>query len=119
MSTKTGTGDTVADSQYGDSSFAGIDVTLPPPPAPGPARAGDGRTAQTPIVIEAASSMTGVPAEYAWLKQNFGVMELDWTVDLRSLGRDAQGRTIETFRLRTKGGAKTDVHFDVSGFHQL
>ncbi|MDQ6881540.1 MAG: hypothetical protein M3150_05545 [Pseudomonadota bacterium] len=119
MTTKTGSDSTVADSQGGDSSFTGIDVTLPPPPVAGPAHAGDGRTPQTPIVIDAASSMTGVPAEYAWLKRKFGVMEVDWTVDLRSLGRDAHGRTIETFRLRTRGGAKTDVHFDISGFHQL
>lgn len=118
MTTKTGSGETVADSQGGDSTFTGIDVTLPPPVS-GPARAGDGRTPQTPILIDAASSMAGVPAEYAWLKQKFGVMEVDWTVDLRSLGRDDHGRTIETFRLRTRGGARTDVHFDISGFHRL
>ena len=70
-------------------------------------------------MIDATTSMAGVPAEYAWLKKRFGVQEQDWSVDLRSLGRNDQGRTIETFRLKLKGGAKIDVHFDITGFHQL
>jgi hypothetical protein len=40
-------------------------------------------------------------------------------VDLRSLSRNEQGRTIETFRLRLRTGAKIDVHFDITAFHQL
>ena len=73
----------------------------------------------TPIVITASTPMAGVPAEYAWLRQKFGPIETEWTVDLRSLGRNAQGRTIETFRLRLKSGARIDVHFDITSFHQL
>lgn len=78
-----------------------------------------GFSPQSPVVIQAATPMAGVPAEYAWLVQTFGVMGRDWSVDLRSLGRDAQGRTIETFRLQLKGGTKVDVHFDISAFHQI
>lgn len=73
----------------------------------------------SPIVISAATPMAGVPAEYAWLRQKFGPIEQEWSVDLRSLGRNAQGRTIETFRLRLKSGARIDVHFDITAFHQL
>jgi hypothetical protein len=100
-------------------------ATLPPAPA----RRNDddetiavsrqGLSPRTPVVISATTIMAGVPAEYAWLKQRFGVMEQDWSVDLRSLGRNEQGRTIETFRLQLKGGAKIDIHFDISSFHQL
>ena len=79
----------------------------------------EGLTAPTAVVIDATTSMAGVPAEYAWLKKRFGVQERDWSVDLRSLGRNEQGRTIETFRLKLRGGAKIDVHFDITGFHQL
>jgi hypothetical protein len=46
-------------------------------------------------------------------------MNQDWKVDLRSLGRNEAGGTIETFRLHLKGGARVDVHFDISSFHQL
>jgi hypothetical protein len=83
---------------------------------PGP-RAGF--TPDMPVVIHATSVMHGVPAEYAWLGKTFGTMERDWTVDLRSLGRNSHGRTIETFRLQLAGGTKVDVHFDISAFHQM
>lgn len=79
----------------------------------------DGFTPERPAVIAATTAMAGVPAEYAWLAANFGTLERDWKVNLRSLGRNSQGRTIETFRLQLKGGAKVDVHFDITGFHQL
>ncbi|MFC5497910.1 hypothetical protein ACFPOE_10235 [Caenimonas terrae] len=79
----------------------------------------EGFTPELPVKIAANTPMAGVPAEYAWLEKTFGAMERDWKVDLRSLGRNSQGRTIETFRLRLAGGTKVDVHFDISGFHQL
>ena len=78
-----------------------------------------GFTPDMPVVIGASTAMHGVPAEYTWLAQTFGAMDKDWTVDLRSLGRNSQGRTIETFRLRLVSGTKVDVHFDISAFHQL
>ena len=78
-----------------------------------------GFTPDQPVVIAATSAMAGVPAEYAWLSRTFGTIERDWKVDLRSLGRNSQGRTIETFRLRLTGGTKVDVHFDITDFHQL
>lgn len=120
MNTKTRAGDTAADPQGGDSSLGSL-AGAPAPAAPShlPMPAGDGRTPQTPIVIAASTSMVGVPAEYEWLKKHYGVMEQDWRVDLRSLGRNDQGRTIETFRLRLKNGVRVDVHFDITGFHQL
>ena len=84
-----------------------------------PAAQPDGLTAEKPVVITAATAMAGVPAEYAWLAKTFGTLERDWKVDLRSLGRNSQGRTIETFRLKLAGGTRVDVHFDISSFHQM
>lgn len=119
MNTKTRAGDTAADSQGGDSSLGGAAAVIPAPTSHGPVPLAEGRTPQTPIVIHATTSMAGVPAEYEVLKTRYGVMEQDWTVDVRSLGRNEQGRTIETFRIRLKGGVKVDVHFDITGFHEL
>jgi len=79
----------------------------------------EGFTAEMPVVITASTAMHGVPAEYAWLTKTFGTIERDWKVDLRSLGRNSRGRTIETFRLRLTSGTKVDVHFDIGAFHQL
>jgi hypothetical protein len=118
MNTKTRAGDTATDPQGADSSLGGLPIA-PAATVQGPGPAGDGRTPETPIMVDATTSMAGVPAEYAWLKRRFGVMEQDWTVDLRSLGRNTRGRTIETFRVRLKGGSKIDVHFDITGFHQM
>ena len=84
-----------------------------------PAMPREGFTPELPVQIAATSAMAGVPAEYAWLAKTFGAMERDWKVDLRSLGRNSKGRTIETFRLRLTSGTKVDVHFDISNFHQL
>lgn len=100
-----------------DTSRTGSDSTiaeLRPDAAPR-----EGFTVETPVVIDASTPGAGVPAEYAWLAHRFGTLERDWKVDLRSLGRDSEGRTIETFRLRLKGGARIDVHFDISSFHQF
>ena len=79
----------------------------------------EGFTQDTPAVIAATTPMAGVPAEYAWLARRFGTLDVDWKVDLRSLGRNDAGRTIETFRLRLASGARLDVHFDITSFHQL
>lgn len=79
----------------------------------------EGFAQDTPAVIAATSAMAGVPAEYAWLARRFGILDRDWKVDLRTLGRNAAGRTIETFRLQLTSGAKIDVHFDITSFHQL
>ena len=84
-----------------------------------PAAQPDGLTPEKPVVIAATTAMAGVPAEYAWLAKTFGTLDRDWKVDLRSLGRNSQGRTIETFRLKLAGGSRIDFHFDISSFHQL
>jgi hypothetical protein len=102
----------------------GAPDAAPPPPQEDESTlpagtAGAGFSLQKPVVIAATSSHAGVPAEYAWLKRTFGEMGQDWKVDVRSLGRNEQGRTVETFRLTLKGGAKVDVHFDITSFHTL
>ena len=58
------------------------------------------------------------PDQHVALRASFR-LETATEVDLRSLGRNGEGRTIETFRLRLRGGAKVDVHFDITSFHQL
>lgn len=75
-----------------------------------------GFSAQRPVLICAATSHVGVPEEYSQLRRRFGTMGTDWTVDLRSLGQNGHGRTVESFRLSLKDGTKVDFHFDVTSF---
>jgi len=87
--------------------------------APSAVASREGSSVQTPVLISATTVQAGVPAEYAWLKSRFGVQEQDWKIDMRSLSRTPQGRTLETFRLLLRGGRPVDVHFDITSFHQL
>lgn len=87
--------------------------------APSAVASREGLSLQNPVMISATTVQAGVPAEYAWLKIRFGVQEQDWKVDMRSLSRTPQGRTVETFRLLMRGGKLVDVHFDITSFHQL
>lgn len=77
---------------------------------------GDGSSLQAPVLIAATSSHVGVPQEYAYLQGQFGRMGEDWTVDIRSLGLNDHGRTVESFRVTLRGGKKVDFHFDVTSF---
>lgn len=79
----------------------------------------EGFTPDHPVVIAETRANAGVPAEYAWLARTFGTQEKDWKIDLRSLGRNSRGRTVETFRIQLTGGTRLDVHFDITSFHQL
>lgn len=100
-----------------DTSSSGSDSTVAELRSePGPRV---GFSPDMPVVIDASTPAAGVPAEYAWLASRFGTLERDWKVGLRSLGRNGQGRTVETFRVQLEGGARFDVHFDISSFHQL
>jgi hypothetical protein len=76
----------------------------------------EGSSLHRPLFICATAANIGVPMEYAYLEEEFGVMGKDWTVDLRSLATNFHGRTVETFRLALADGTKVDFHFDVTSF---
>lgn len=70
------------------------------------------------MLICATTSHVGVRQEYSQLRKRFGTLGTDWTVDLRSLSQNSQGRTVETFRLSLRDGTRVDVHFDVTAFFE-
>lgn len=78
----------------------------------------DGLDQETPYSIAAKASSIGVPQEYAELTRRYGKLGSDWSVDIRSLSTNAAGRTVETFRLTLKGGARVEFHFDVTDFYK-
>lgn len=75
-----------------------------------------GSSLNHPFVISAHAANIGVPMEYAYLKQKFGLMGTDWKVDIRSLATNLHGRKVETFRLTLADGSKVEFHFDVTPF---
>ena len=77
-----------------------------------------GLTFQRPFRLHAAASHIGVTHEYAKLTQLFGEMGRDWSVEKRSLAKDDDGRTIETFHLQLADRTKLDFHFDVTTFYR-
>lgn len=76
----------------------------------------EGTSSHRPVWICATAAHIGVPMEYAYLVEEFGVMGQDWTVNLRSLATNFHGRTVETFRLALADGTRVDFHFDVTSF---
>jgi hypothetical protein len=78
----------------------------------------DGASQQRPVLIDAQTSHAGVPKEYALLRERFGTMGVDWTIDSRSRGTNTHGRMVESFRLSLSDGSRVDFHFDVSGFYK-
>lgn len=77
-----------------------------------------GLTFERPFHLYATASNVGVPQEYAKLTQLFGEMGRDWSVATRSLARNEQGRTIETFHLEFPDRTRAEFHFDVTTFHR-
>jgi len=89
-------------------------VTTPPTttadPMPGVTQSTQGSSYQTAIVIKEQSELTGVPAEYAWLKAN----RPGWKAVGQALASH-NGRPYDILTIR-KGGKTEEIYFDISNF---
>ena len=75
---------------------------------------GDGSSTERAVVISAASSIVGIPAQNAYLEMQYGKVDTDWKIALHAKGATPTGRTIETFNLVLKDGSRRTVYFDVT-----
>ena len=76
---------------------------------------GDGRTAETAILLTETDRGAALAAEYRTLEMLFGVRDLDWQILSRSRSRSGGGRDIELFVVGTRDQRREEVHFDASG----
>jgi|SRR3989344_892562 len=84
----------------------------------GPAHSGgDGSSREKAVVINATSSLTGIPAEYEWIEARYGKEDEAWTVQMRLQSSDA-GKSYETFVIELQDGTERTIHFDISSFYE-
>lgn len=77
---------------------------------------GDGLNRNNPIIITASTSLMGIPAEYAYLKKQFGEEGKDWEMTTKLLLKSDQGRQVEAFALKLANGSEVTVYFDITSF---
>ncbi|MBF6023414.1 hypothetical protein [Lysobacter niastensis] len=72
---------------------------------------GDGTSTQQAVIISGArSSMEGVPAEYAWIRQNLPGAKLE------SQSLISGSRIYDAFEVTLPSGEKRHVYFDITSF---
>jgi hypothetical protein len=72
----------------------------------------DGSSEKNAIVINETNEMTGVDAEYAWLKKNYP----GYSSTGQALVMDKAGHPFDIIHIKTADGQKKDVYFDISKF---
>jgi len=77
---------------------------------------GNGLNRNNPIIITASTSLMGIPAEYAYLKKQFGEEGKDWEMTLKILLKSEQGRQVESFALKLANGSEVNIFFDITSF---
>jgi len=83
---------------------------------PGMYTGGSGTSDDSPVVIKATDSMSGILAEYAWVQGRFGKINSDWKLVLRSHGA-VGNRHLEKFDIQTSDGRKHTIFFDITSFY--
>jgi hypothetical protein len=80
---------------------------------------GDGTSYESAVIIVgAAGSPEGVPAEYLWIARKHGIQGRDWQPIQQSVSRpDAQGRRFDIVTIDVSGEwANRTYYFDVTKF---
>jgi len=77
---------------------------------------GDGSSVEEAVVINATSSLVGVPAEYEWISGHFGKEGVDWEGGGRRHGQTSDGKYIEIFTLNLPDGSEALAVFDITAF---
>lgn len=69
------------------------------------------------MIINAATTSVGVPAEYAYIEKKYGKKGIEWDVSSRFHGEGDNGRAFETFIIKLKSGTEVSIHFDIESFY--
>jgi hypothetical protein len=77
---------------------------------------GTGETAENAVVINATSSLQGIPAEYAYVEQHCGKEDEDWTLDAQ-MQTSQNGREYDVLTVTLKQGGTRTFWFDITSFY--
>jgi hypothetical protein len=83
----------------------------------GPFSGGSGSTMEDAVVITVPSSFMGVPAEYAYVQQQCGQKDQDWTMEEQALLEGPGGKHYDLLTVKLKDGTVREFYFDISSFY--
>jgi hypothetical protein len=75
----------------------------------------NGESFEEAIVIQAQSSMDGVPKEYEWLEKRFGRQGQDWVMRSQALSGHAN-RVYDIIAIQLADGSDKQIYFDITDF---
>ncbi|HSW62150.1 MAG TPA: hypothetical protein VLH56_02345 [Dissulfurispiraceae bacterium] len=85
-------------------------------PSPGIYSGGAGDSADTAIVISVTNSMAGIPAEYAFVQQQCGQQDVDWTLNSQ-MQTSQDGKKFDVLTVTLKDGGSRAFWFDITAFY--
>ncbi|MBN1363324.1 MAG: hypothetical protein JW976_00830 [Syntrophaceae bacterium] len=77
---------------------------------------GDGETIEKAIIINAKRMTVGIPAEYRFVEEKYGRMDLDWTFELQAVMRSGN-RQYDVLAIKLKDGQEKTFFFDITKFY--
>jgi len=77
---------------------------------------GDGSSMEKAVIINAKSTMDGVPAEYDYISQKHGVRDEDWILVSQSLKKNSDGKAFDVINIELTEGTSFSYFFDISEF---
>lgn len=77
---------------------------------------GDGSTEQNAVIINASSSLIGIPSEYEFIQSQYGVKGSDWELE-QQMQYDNNSRSYDIIEIRLSNGISKKIFFDITNFY--
>lgn len=74
---------------------------------------GNGDSADTAVIINVTNSMAGIPAEYAYVQQQCGQKDVDWTLETQMQASQG-GKEFDVMTVALKAGGTRTFWFDIT-----
>lgn len=78
-------------------------------------RGGDGQSIKTAVVINAKSTLVGVPAEYEHVTNRHGQQDDGWRLESQMM-MEQNGRCYDVLNINLSSGESISYYFDVTKF---
>lgn len=75
-----------------------------------------GLSIETPVIIEAEGSESGVAAEYEWIEARYGRRDRAWRFVRQKLTRGPAGQWLDVIEIKLTDGREIELYFDISSF---
>jgi hypothetical protein len=76
---------------------------------------GDGGSIETAVVINTASSLVGVPAEYQYVSDRHGQEDIEWSLESQTV-MEQNGKYYDVLKISLRSGESKSYYFDITQF---